>query len=92
MAESFSRKRKVQISSMRFHALWDEEMAKNYVNSEKKMDLSGHNAAGFFAWTDRRDAASACRLSIEGDWTGHEAFFINGKDTVLGHSYNGCHK
>ena len=58
-------------------------MAKNYVNSKKKMDLSGHNAAGFFAWTDRRDAASACRLSIEGDWTGHEAFFINGKDTVL---------
>ena len=83
MAESFARKRKVQISSMRFHALWDEDMAKSYVNSEKKMDLSGHNAAGFFAWTDRRDAASACRLSIEGNWTGHEAFFINGKDTVL---------
>ena len=39
MAESFARKRKVQISSMRFHALWDEETAKNYVKAKKKMDL-----------------------------------------------------
>jgi len=28
-------------------------------------------------------AARACRLSIEAEWEGHEAFFINGHDTTL---------
>lgn len=83
MAESFARKRTVQISSMRFHALWDEKMSKGFLKNGNKKNMTGHAAAGFWAWTDRRDAASACVMSIEGNWTGHEAFFINGKDTIL---------
>lgn len=83
MAESFARKRKVQISSMRFHALWDETTSKEFLKNGDKKNMVGHAAAGFWSWTDIRDAASACRMSIEGDWTGHEAFFINGKDTIL---------
>ena len=27
--------------------------------------------------------AKACRLAVEKHWAGHEAFFINGRDTVL---------
>ena len=37
---------------------------------------------GFFSYTDRRDAAKSCRLSIENDWKGHEAFFISSSDTT----------
>ena len=83
MAESFARKRTVQISSMRFHALWDEKMSKEFLKNGNKKNMTGHAAAGFWAWTDRRDAASACVMSIDGHCTGHEAFFINGKDTIL---------
>ena len=35
----------------------------------------------FWGWTDLEEAAVACRLAIEKDWDGHEAFFINSTDT-----------
>ena len=41
------------------------------------------HSASVTGWTDRRDAARACRLSVEKDWQGHEAFFINARDTNL---------
>ncbi|MEX0763453.1 MAG: NAD(P)-dependent oxidoreductase [Dehalococcoidia bacterium] len=82
MADAFCRRRDMQIASMRFHALMDEETQR--AQQEKPITgATGRRSMGFWGWTDRQDAARACRLAIEKDWTGHEAFFINGRDTVL---------
>jgi UDP-glucose 4-epimerase len=35
-----------------------------------------------WAYTDVRDAARACRLAVEAEWKGHEAFFIIAADTT----------
>lgn len=84
MADSFCRRRlNLQIASMRFHALWDGAMAKNHLEHGDKMDTSGRLAMGFWSWVGRHDAARACRLALEKELDGHEAFFINAADTIL---------
>ncbi len=84
MADAFCRRRPgLQIASMRFHALWDPATAENHMKQGDKTTTSGRNAMGFWSWVGRHDAARACRLAIEKDFGGHEAFFINAKDTVL---------
>lgn len=81
MADGFARKRPVQIASFRFHALLDDvrllEFKKNPIT-----DPTGW-AKHFWGYTHLKDAARACRLAIEAQWTGHHAFFINASDTVL---------
>ena len=85
MGEAFVRRRpgKVQIANMRFHALWEPAMGKRHLESGNKTSLDGRGPMGFFSWAGRHDAARACRLSIEKEFGGHEAFFINSTDTVL---------
>ena len=82
MAEAFARRSKTQIASLRFMGLWDEERLLSHKNDKNKDNITPQKIAGFFAYTDRRDAAKACRLSIENDWDGHEAFFISSSDTT----------
>jgi nucleoside-diphosphate-sugar epimerase len=82
MAEAFCRRRPMQIASMRFHGLMD-------VAWQQQLKASGgetpptRSAMHFWGWVDIRDAARSCRLALEVDWTGHEAFFINGDETSL---------
>ena len=85
MAEAFVRRRegKVQIANMRFHALWDPATAERHLESGDKTSVSGRAAGGFWSWVGRHDAARACRLTIEKEFGGAEAFFINATDTVL---------
>ena len=85
MGEAFVRRRpgKVQIANMRFHGLWDPETAKQHLESGDKTSIDGRYPMGFWSWVGRHDAARACRLSIEKEFGGHEAFFINATDTVL---------
>jgi len=82
MADAFCRRRDMQIASMRFHALMDEETQRT-IQQTPVTDPAGRRSMGFWGWTDRRDAARACRLAVEKDWTGHEAFFINARETML---------
>lgn len=84
MADAFVRRRPdLQIASMRFHALWNPATAQDYTKNANKTETGGRNAMGLWAWSGRHDSARACRLAIEKEFDGHEAFFINGKDTVL---------
>ncbi len=85
MGDAFVRRRpgEVQIANMRFHALWDPEHAKSHLELGDKTNLGGRNPMGFWSWVGRHDAARACRLAIEKDFGGHEAFFINATDTTL---------
>ncbi len=81
MADAFCRRRDVQIASMRFHALLDRDGQRQ--RQATPTDPAGRAAMDFWGWTDLEDAARACRLAIEGEWAGHESFFINGRDTTL---------
>lgn len=85
MAEAFVRRRegRVQIANMRFHALWDPATAKRHLESSGAAVKGRHNAGGFWSWVGRHDAARACRLTIEKEFGGAEAFFINATDTTL---------
>ena len=82
MAEAFCRRRPMQIARMRFHGLAD-------VERQKGMKAAGGEtptvraAMHFWGWVDIRDAARSCRLALDADRTGHEAFFINGDETSL---------
>ena len=82
MANAVCRCREVQIASMRFHALMDDE------TQRKRQEVpvtkpTGKSSMDFWGWTDLQDAARACRLAIEKDWRGHEVFFINGDEATL---------
>ena len=84
MAAAFCRRREMQIASLRFHALLDSEEQRE-AQQRPVTDATDQRgrAKSFWGWTDHSDAARACRLAIERDWSGHEAFFINGTETVL---------
>ncbi len=84
MAEAFVRRGHIhQIANMRFHALWDPATAERHLNQGDKKAVSGRNGMGFWSWVGRHDAARACRLAVEKEFHGAEAFFINSSDTVL---------
>ena len=83
MADGFCRRREMQIASMRFHALMEESRQADLRENGDTTTVDGRTAKEFWGWTDIGEAATACRLALENDWTGHEAFFINSTDTVL---------
>jgi nucleoside-diphosphate-sugar epimerase len=84
MADAFCRRRpNLQVASMRFHALWNPETAEQHMKQGDKQTTAGRIAMGFWSWVGRHDAARACRLALEKEFGGHEAFFINASDTVL---------
>jgi UDP-glucose 4-epimerase len=84
IADGFARKRpdrSGQIASFRFHGLLDDERLKVLKASPITDPYKG--AEGFWGYVHIKDAARACRLALEADWTGHHAFFINAEDTML---------
>ena len=83
MADGFCRRREMQIASMRFHALLNDSRQAEIRESGDTTTVDGRTAKEFWGWTDIAEAATACRLALEMDWTGHEAFFINSTDTIL---------
>ena len=83
MSDGFCRRREMQIASMRFHALMDDARQADLRDNGDTTTADGRTAKEFWGWTDIGEAATACRLALEVDWTGHEAFFINATDTVL---------
>lgn len=83
MAEAFCRRRTVQISSMRFHGLWTRERQAQWnAGDDRGSPDDERHAKNFWSWVDVDDAARAVVLSIEKDWIGHEAFFIQAADTL----------
>ena len=87
MADTFIRRNpgQMQIASMRFHWLATRAEQRERKNAERpsKSDPLLRNGMDFWGWADIEEAAVACRLALEVEWEGHEAFFINGADTFL---------
>ena len=87
MADTFVRRNpgQFQIASMRFHWLGTraEQRERRLAKTTEKTNPLRGNALGFWGWADIEEAAVACRLALTQEWDGHEAFFINGADTML---------
>lgn len=72
----------MQISSMRFNGMWDDErFSELHANPITDPWV---RCQGFWTYLHIRDAAIACRMSIESEgWTGHERLFLNADDTMI---------
>ena len=87
MADTFIRRNpgKMQIASMRFHWLGHkhEQLERKNAGGTDLTNPLRRNAMDFWGYSDIEESAAACRLAIEKEWDGHEAFFINATDTFL---------
>lgn len=77
LAEGFFRRNpEMSLASLRFTAVLDES-AQSWLPAARQQatdDVSTYGA--FWTFVDVRDAASACRLALEYEAPGHEAFYI----------------
>ena len=87
MADAFIRRNpgKMQIASMRFHWLGHkhEQLERKNNGGPYLTNPMRRNGMDFWGYSDIEESASACRLALEKEWDGHEAFFINATDTFL---------
>lgn len=75
LAEGFVRRTPdLAVSSLRFTWVLDQEEMLVARKAREQRESSGGGA--FWTWVDVRDAASACRLAVERNRPGHEAFYI----------------
>jgi len=82
IADGFCRKNPMQIASFRFHGLRRDDDLSEYSASPEMDPLPG--AKSLWGYLRLADAVRACRMALEADWEGHEAFFLNASDTTLG--------
>ncbi len=81
-AAMIHRRTGMTIACLRFHWIaLPEELAG--ASPEGAVDPSGHKY-NLWGYVDVRDAAAACRLAVEADFTGSEAFNIVAGDTLCG--------
>ena len=87
MADTFVRRSpgQFQIASMRFHWLGTraEQRERRITKTPSKANPLRRESMGFWGWADIEESAVACRFALTQEWEGHEAFFINGADTML---------
>jgi nucleoside-diphosphate-sugar epimerase len=81
MCDSFSRKARVQIASLRFSGIYAAENA--HVLAERKKNPTIRGVGALWSYVDFRDAAAACRLALEADFPGHQPFNICAPTTIM---------
>jgi nucleoside-diphosphate-sugar epimerase len=81
MCDSLSRKANVRIASLRFSGIYAGENAHVLAERRKNPILRGTGA--LWSYVDVRDAAVACRLALQADFQGHEAFNICAPTTIM---------
>ena len=78
MAEGFARRGPdMSLVSLRFTMVLDDKERQWIGPARERQPDSGATHGAFWTFVDVRDAASACRLSLEYDRPGHEAFLIS---------------
>ena len=66
----------MSIVSLRFTAVSEELDASNWIHSMPNEPVEDGQPGAFWTYVDVRDTAISCRLSLEYDTPGHEAFYI----------------
>jgi nucleoside-diphosphate-sugar epimerase len=81
LCAAFARKRAIQIASLRFSGIYTE--AHRPLLIERKQNPTIRGTGALWSYIDVRDAARACRLTLEANFKGHEAFNICAPATIL---------
>jgi len=81
LCESFARKADVQIATLRFSGIASDEQYPTLLKRQKDALCRGTGA--LWTFVDVRDAAVACRLAVEKDFSGHKAFNVCAPSTIM---------
>jgi nucleoside-diphosphate-sugar epimerase len=71
----------MRIASLRFSGIYAEEHRALLAQRSESPLIRGTGA--LWSYIDARDAARACRLALEADFSGHQAFNICAPDTIM---------
>jgi nucleoside-diphosphate-sugar epimerase len=80
LADAYASTGGTQIASLRFPGVSRESP---HSISERQKNPMARGAGGLWTYIDARDAATACRLALEADFGGHEAFNICAPNTFM---------
>lgn len=81
LCDAMAVKSDVKIASLRFAGVYTE--AHRPMLRERSKDPAIRGTGALWSYIDARDAARACRLAIEANYTGHEAFNICASTTIM---------
>jgi nucleoside-diphosphate-sugar epimerase len=76
-----SQKTGAQVASLRFAGIYTE--AHRSMLFERKNNPIARGTGALWSYIDARDAARACRLALEADFGGHQAFNICARSTMM---------
>ena len=79
LADAYADSEAIQIASLRFPGVSRE----NLHNVVRQNNPMARGIGGLWTYIDARDAATACRLALETDFVGHEAFNICAPTTFM---------
>jgi nucleoside-diphosphate-sugar epimerase len=80
VCDGFARKSEMQIASLRFAGI-SADLTQQTLLERRKNPLRW--AGPLWTYIDVRDAAVACRLAVEADFSGHEPFNICAPNTIM---------
>jgi nucleoside-diphosphate-sugar epimerase len=80
LADAWAKKGTIQIASLRFPGVSRETLESI---PERESNPMARGIGGLWTYVDARDAATACRLALEADFAGHEAFNICAPKTFI---------
>jgi len=81
LCDSFARKSSLQIASLRFSGIATEAQYPTLLKRSKDPLCRGTGA--LWSYIDVRDAAIACRLALETNFSGHKTFNIGAPKTIM---------
>lgn len=81
LCDSASLKDGIQIASLRFSGIYTEEHRARLIERSKNPIIRGTGA--LWSYIDARDAARACRLALEVNFSGHQTFNLCAPDTII---------
>ena len=81
LCDAVSQRSGMPIASLRFSGIYTEEH--RALLAERKAQPTIRGTGALWSYIDVRDAARACRLALETNFTGHQAFNICAPDTIM---------
>jgi nucleoside-diphosphate-sugar epimerase len=81
LSDALAQKTGAQIASLRFAGVYTE--AHRPMLMERRKDPLIRGTGALWSYIDARDAARACRLAVETDFAGHQAFNICSRTTIM---------
>ncbi|MGE5217635.1 MAG: NAD-dependent epimerase/dehydratase family protein [Chloroflexota bacterium] len=82
LCDALAQRSNAEIASLRFAGVYTEAHRAMLLERRKNPTIRGTGA--LWSYIDARDAARACRLALEANYTGHEAFNICASATIMG--------